>query len=451
MSDAFAQINALLAAAAAQQQKSSNQQNQQQQPPQPQTQNMTELQKQQQQLLQQFNNNQFNNTNSLNNFNNQNNSGNMNQGISNNQNNNLGGGSSAASALLNQPNGMGQLGGLNEQSLQALLYSQSMQQKSNNNSNNNLNQNQRNLNSNINNQQSFLKDFGQTQSVEDRLRNNEFFQRSNEPPPSNFHNQNMNNQNLNQNQQRQQHIRNEGLPLQTRVLEPYFSDDSPLDSLEHQLSVANMHRENSANQLDILNEFQKISLNDSYNSRTGSNNNNQKMNNNNHNNSHNHNTSSNFDNNNSMFSLNDSSQNIDIYSAADNQNYMPGTASLIEDVDKQIMVVLRDGRTLIGYLRSIDQYANLLLSSTFERIHVGKKYGDIPKGIYIIRGENVVLIGEVDFKLPNKIEMTKVEINEILELQKEEQKAQEDEKIKKKALLEKCQISNTDAVLDEYY
>lgn len=75
-----------------------------------------------------------------------------------------------------------------------------------------------------------------------------------------------------------------------------------------------------------------------------------------------------------MFSLNDS----EIYS--NEQNYLPGTASLIEDVDKQIMVVLRDGRTLIGYLRSIDQYANLLLSSTFERIHVGKKYGDIPKG-----------------------------------------------------------------------
>lgn len=84
-----------------------------------------------------------------------------------------------------------------------------------------------------------------------------------------------------------------------------------------------------------------------------------------------------------MFSLNDS----DIYNA--DQNYMPGTASLIEDVDKQIMVVLRDGRTLIGYLRSIDQYANLLLSSTFERIHVGNKFGDVPKGSLIL---NISLI-----------------------------------------------------------
>ena len=69
----------------------------------------------------------------------------------------------------------------------------------------------------------------------------------------------------------------------------------------------------------------------------------------------------------------------DIYSAAD-QNYMPGTASLIGEVDKQLMVVLRDGRCLIGYLRSIDQYANLLLSSCVERVHVGNKYGDIQRG-----------------------------------------------------------------------
>ena len=32
---------------------------------------------------------------------------------------------------------------------------------------------------------------------------------------------------------------------------------------------------------------------------------------------------------------------------------------------------------------------------TIERIHVGKKYGDIPRGIFVIRGENVVLLGEI--------------------------------------------------------
>ena len=59
------------------------------------------------------------------------------------------------------------------------------------------------------------------------------------------------------------------------------------------------------------------------------------------------------------------------------------------------MVLLRDGRTLIGYLRSVDQFANLVLHRTIERIHVGKQYGDIPRGVFIVRGENVVLLGEI--------------------------------------------------------
>ena len=70
--------------------------------------------------------------------------------------------------------------------------------------------------------------------------------------------------------------------------------------------------------------------------------------------------------------------------------YLPGTASLIEEIDKKLMVLLRDGRTLIGYLRSVDQFANLVLHRTIERIHVGSEYGDIPRGIFVVRGENVV-------------------------------------------------------------
>lgn len=64
-------------------------------------------------------------------------------------------------------------------------------------------------------------------------------------------------------------------------------------------------------------------------------------------------------------------------------------------VTEKLMVLLRDGRTLIGYLRSVDQFANLVLHKTIERIHVGNEYGDIPRGIFIIRGENVVLLGEI--------------------------------------------------------
>lgn len=76
------------------------------------------------------------------------------------------------------------------------------------------------------------------------------------------------------------------------------------------------------------------------------------------------------------------------------------------------MVLLRDGRTLIGILRSVDQFANLVLHCTIERIHVGKEYGDISRGVFIVRGENVVLLGEIVSK--KYISLHKIELVYIL-------------------------------------
>ena len=71
-------------------------------------------------------------------------------------------------------------------------------------------------------------------------------------------------------------------------------------------------------------------------------------------------------------------------------------ASLVEELDKKILVVLRDGSKIIGFLRSFDQFANIVLENAAERIIVGSSYSDIPLGLYIVRGENVVLMGEID-------------------------------------------------------
>lgn len=39
--------------------------------------------------------------------------------------------------------------------------------------------------------------------------------------------------------------------------------------------------------------------------------------------------------------------------------------------------------------------ANLVLQNAVERIFVGNRYGDIPRGLFLVRGENVVLLGEI--------------------------------------------------------
>ncbi|XP_017888252.1 U6 snRNA-associated Sm-like protein LSm1 isoform X1 [Ceratina calcarata] len=109
-------------------------------------------------------------------------------------------------------------------------------------------------------------------------------------------------------------------------------------------------------------------------------------------------------------------------------NILPGTASLLGELDKKLMVLLRDGRTLIGYLRSVDQFANIVLHRTIERIHVGKEYGDIPRGIFIVRGENVVLLGEIDRDKEKDLPLTEVSVDDILDAQRREQELKQDRK-----------------------
>ncbi|GAA5882770.1 hypothetical protein JCM16303_002450 [Sporobolomyces ruberrimus] len=74
------------------------------------------------------------------------------------------------------------------------------------------------------------------------------------------------------------------------------------------------------------------------------------------------------------------------------------SGALIELVDKKVLVHLRDDRKLVGVLRSYDQYANLVLTQSVERLfHIpSKSYAQTDRGVFIVRGENVVLLGEVD-------------------------------------------------------
>ncbi|CAG2177807.1 unnamed protein product [Oppiella nova] len=164
-------------------------------------------------------------------------------------------------------------------------------------------------------------------------------------------------------------------------------------------------------------------------------------------------------------------------------NHFPGNTSLLEELDKKLMVLLRDGRTLIGFLRSIDQFANLVLHQTIERIYVDNKYGDIPRGIFLIpnlvlhqtieriyvdnkygdiprgifliRGENVVLCGEIccveDTDKHESIDLKRVAVEEILELQQNEIEAkQHKDRIRLTALQERGLSSHLDTNHEEF-
>lgn len=100
---------------------------------------------------------------------------------------------------------------------------------------------------------------------------------------------------------------------------------------------------------------------------------------------------------------------------------LPGAASLYEQLDKMVLVCLRDGRNFLGWLRSFDQYANLTLDNTVERLTIDNMYADVGIGIFVIRGENVMMLGEVDTNKESEISsnMKLVSEEEIKRLLKE--------------------------------
>ena len=104
-----------------------------------------------------------------------------------------------------------------------------------------------------------------------------------------------------------------------------------------------------------------------------------------------------------------------------------------------------------GYLRSVDQFANLVLHRCIERIHVGNKYGDIPRGVFVVRGENVVLLGEVDEDNKDN-KLVEVSLEEILEAQSQQQaQKEEQEKIRQKIFKERGLNYTAEVAIEDNY
>ncbi|OCK85763.1 hypothetical protein K432DRAFT_413131 [Lepidopterella palustris CBS 459.81] len=71
-------------------------------------------------------------------------------------------------------------------------------------------------------------------------------------------------------------------------------------------------------------------------------------------------------------------------------------AQLMDITDKKIMAILRDNQKILGVLRSWDQFGNVLMTDCVERIDATGIYAEIPRGVYIIRGENISMLCEID-------------------------------------------------------
>ncbi|KAG1656473.1 hypothetical protein FOA52_005632 [Chlamydomonas sp. UWO 241] len=81
------------------------------------------------------------------------------------------------------------------------------------------------------------------------------------------------------------------------------------------------------------------------------------------------------------------------------------TTSLAPLMDTTISVITNDGRNLVGMLRGYDQTNNLVIEDCHERVFSTMTGVELePLGLYMVRGDNVAVVGEVDEDLDAAID-----------------------------------------------
>ncbi|CAF1332833.1 unnamed protein product [Adineta steineri] len=78
-------------------------------------------------------------------------------------------------------------------------------------------------------------------------------------------------------------------------------------------------------------------------------------------------------------------------------------------INKSVNIVTSDGRIIIGILRGFDQAINIILDDSHERVFSATDgVEQVLLGLYIIRGDNVALIGEIDEELEKNIDFSSI-------------------------------------------
>ncbi|KAI0429395.1 like-Sm domain-containing protein [Xylaria sp. FL1042] len=81
-------------------------------------------------------------------------------------------------------------------------------------------------------------------------------------------------------------------------------------------------------------------------------------------------------------------------------------------VNKKVLIITADSRTLVGNLLSCDQQTNLVLGQAIERVIRTPDDDEastvVPLGLYIVRGDNVCVVGLVDEALDDSINWEQV-------------------------------------------
>ena len=78
-------------------------------------------------------------------------------------------------------------------------------------------------------------------------------------------------------------------------------------------------------------------------------------------------------------------------------------------LQKTISVITKDGSHIVGTLKGYDQFINVVLNDSHERVysqHQGVE--KITLGLYVIRGDNIAVVGLLDEDIDDQINLDNV-------------------------------------------
>lgn len=82
------------------------------------------------------------------------------------------------------------------------------------------------------------------------------------------------------------------------------------------------------------------------------------------------------------------------------------SASLESFMNNIVSVITADGRNFVGTLKGFDQTINMILDESHERVFSPAGMEQIVLGLHIIRGDNVVVIGQVDESIDSRLDFS---------------------------------------------
>ncbi|KRZ52493.1 N-alpha-acetyltransferase 38, NatC auxiliary subunit, partial [Trichinella nativa] len=84
-------------------------------------------------------------------------------------------------------------------------------------------------------------------------------------------------------------------------------------------------------------------------------------------------------------------------------------AALEPFLEKLVSIITGDGRHIVGIMKGFDQTINLVLEDSHERVYsMNHGVEQVPLGLYVIRGENIAVVGEIDEDLDKRLDLENI-------------------------------------------